>query len=200
VADIDGGFEIPARLVDVVAKQMYGRAMRRRSYETGWYDLTKEQRKVWLEDATAIVEPMYREIADDLEKRMMQRSSIERGVAAFNRANRGRGEGTQPIEESIHAAYRAALAAPAAKRTLAQAIKRLAQAGRELRRGYGAAEAADRVGPGELALRKAGLDESQTPAIALGVAIGLLMAGDAEAEQALAAIFDDWQLEQEPAA
>jgi hypothetical protein len=189
VADLD----VPARLIDILAKQMYGRAMRRRSLDTGWYDLTKEQRKAWLEDARAAVEPMYREIADDLERKMMATAAIDEAVKAFHRP--GLTE-RQPVEEALTAAFHYALTTPTTRRTLEEAIKRLAQAGRELGT-YGVGEAADRIGPGELALRQAGLAADKTPPMALGVAIGLLMAGDSEVEGALGAIHDDWLADQE---
>lgn len=187
--------DVPARLIDVLAKQMYGRAMRRRSLDTGWYDLTKEQRKAWMDDARAAIEPMYREIADDLERKMMSTDAITAAVHAFNRPGL---QERQPIEEALTAAFRHALMSLGTRRTLEEAIKRLAQAGRELG-AYGVGEAADRIGPGELALRRAGLAADKTPPMALGAAIGLLMAGDSEVEGALEEITEDWLATQDAA-
>jgi hypothetical protein len=173
---------------------MYGRAMRRRRLDVGWYELSREQRKAWLEDARVAIEPMYREIADDLERRMMRPESIKAAVRAFHAPNL---RDQQPIEEALSAAFRKGLPAPPARRTLEEAIVRLARAGRELSDRYGVTEAADRVGPGPLALEVAGLDPQETPAIALGIALGKLMSGDSEAEAELAEIHKDWLAMQE---
>ena len=182
--------EIPARLIDALAKQMYGRAMRRRRFDTGWYELSRDQRAVWVEDARILIEPMYREIADDLERRMMRTEVINVAIRAFNAP---RLKGSQPIEEGIQAAWARAIKAGSPRRTLEAALRRLAGAGKEL--GGGIPVASEFIGPGEPAMKSLGFKGKDAAVASIGVAIGLLMQGDSETEEVLERIavetFDD---------
>lgn len=188
--------EIPSRLIDVLARHCYARSMRNRPYEAVWDDLNREKRKPWLEDARIILEPLYREVVDDLERRMLTTESMDRAFEALNRPGL---EEREPLEEALVAAIRHSMSSIAPRRrSIEQAVTCFVRAVREAGGDLDATSA--RIGPGELALRAVGLAEDKARDLAVGVAIGLLMAADAGAEAGLVSITEDAAFDAELAA
>lgn len=180
--------DVPNRIIEALAQQLYARAMVRRRSDTSWSEMRKPDRLPWMDEARALVAPLYREVCDDIERRMMRTEVIDKAVLAFHR-RRPRDAGSQPIEEAIHAAWDYALRVRAVRRTLEEAVARLARAGKELGTGP-VAVAALVADPAELV--RAGLAKKVSEQISVGIAVGLLMQGDREAEAVLVRIHEGW--------
>lgn len=167
--------EAPARIVDALARQLYARALARNSYSVGWPELEREQRDKWMEEARYLIAPIYREILDDLERRLMQPRVVSAAIKAFHRP---RLKDQELIEEALHAAWQRAIRTIPPRRTLEEAVRRLRLAGKEM--GKNMASAAARIGPGPVAMGKLGFKEPARAPAAIGIALGLLMQGDSE--------------------